>query len=252
MESITIHDAVITIFKAKTLSDGKSIDDNVSPVFFFDPHSHLGAPLKHKQIIEGFERVDFLTAMRNPLYTTASSIKKGYYTDKAVTYNLMKSSFMSFVQKYPAEWKNNSYVILFEDEKLFPEDTFRALCSTFSVPYDEKMLTANEEGPTSRGYAIRGFDTEPVTRKLDDIFSENDMKYLYCIFRRIMERYGYKNIYPDLNYSRDCDELFNIVYEKNYMCYEKKYFLEVLAELEKFSSELPDDYFWPDKIDMRK
>lgn len=246
--SITLHDAVVTAFKAKMLSSGKPVDDNTPLAFFFDSHSRFGAALKHKKIIDSFENPKFLTAMRNPLYTTASSIKKGYYINKSVTYNLMKSSFLSALQKYPVEWKNNSHVILFEDEKLFPEKTFRSLCQTFSVPYDEIMLTANEEGPTSRGYAIRGFDTEPVTRKLDDIFSENDMKYLYCIFRRIMDKYGYPNIYPDINYCEDSDKLFNKVYEKDLICYSKEEFLSALSELKGFSSELSDNHFLPDKI----
>lgn len=246
--SITLHDAVVTTFKAKMLSLGKPCDGSISPAFLFDSHSRFGAALKHKKIIDSFENTKFLTAMRNPLYTTASSIKKGYYTNKSVTYNLMRSSFLSAVQKYPIEWKDNSHVILFEDEKLFPKKTFHALCRTFSVPYDEIMLTANEEGPTSRGYAIRGFDTEPVTRKLDDIFSENDMKYLYYIFRRVMDKYGYPNIYSDINYSEDSDKLFNKVYEKDLICYNKADFLDVLSELKEFSSELSDDYFLPDKI----
>lgn len=248
ISSITLHDAIVTAFKAKMLSAGKPVDDGIPLAFFFDSHSRFGAALKHKKIIDSFEKPSFLTAMRNPLYTTASSIKKGYYTNKSITYNLMKSSFLGAVQKYPAEWKDNSHVILFEDEKLFPEKTFRSLCRTFSVPYDDIMLTANEEGPTSRGYAIRGFDTEPVTRKLDDIFSENDMKYLYCIYRKIMDKYGYKNIYPDINYSEDSDKLFNKVYEKNYICYDKKDFLDALSELKDFSSKLSDDHFLPDKI----
>lgn len=250
-ESLTIYDSIVAVFKAKMLSQGKSIDDNIVPVFFFDSHSRVNAAIKHKSIINTFENVSFLTSFRNPLYTTASSIKKGYYIDKTVTYNLMRLNFFGFVQDFSSQWKEKCYVILFEEAKLFPERTFCAFCDVFDVPYSNEMLTANDEGPTCRGYAIRGFDTEPVTRKLDDVFSEKDMMYLSYVYRKVMNKYGYtipsgtNNIIDD---EMVCSDLFQNAYDKNLIVYDKNDFLKTLIKLEKYGDSLLDNHFFPYKI----
>lgn len=187
----TIKEIVISIFQAKMLCENKNPDINYVPVFIFDAHSRVDAFLKHRKIIELFDEYAFYSSFRNPLYMTASSIKSDYYVSKEIAIRLLKMNELLFLHNIPEEWKNKYYISRFEDEKLYPEKTFRAICKTFKVKYSSNMLLVNETGPTCRGYEIRGFDTEPVTRKLDDIFSEDDEKYLMYIYEDVLIRYHY-------------------------------------------------------------
>jgi hypothetical protein len=166
-------------------------------VFIFDAHSRIDALLKHSKIIEKFNDYCFFSSYRNPLYITASSIKSDYYISSDVTYRLLNMNIFSFLQDISDEWKEKYYISKFEDEKLYPEETFKAICRHFGVDYSSKMMTANETGPTCRGYEIRGFDTEPVTRKLDDVFTEKDMLFLKSIYQIVLRKYRYENYYVD-------------------------------------------------------
>jgi len=124
---------------------------------------------------------------------TASSIKSNYYVNLDITKRLIMLNIMGFIQNFPKKWKSKYYISRFEDEKLYPEQTFKAICSFLGVSYSDDMLLANEEGPTCRGYVIKGFDTEPVTRKLNDIFSDEDIIFLEKIYSKIMSKYHYIN-----------------------------------------------------------
>lgn len=243
INELRIENIIECIFISKMFAEGKKIDDSIDPVFIFDPHSHINAVLKHMGLIDLLEDVSFLTSVRNPIYTIASSIKSGYYTDKSIAYNLMKSSVLEFVQKLPDRYKDKYFVTIFENEKLNPENTFKLICEFYGIPYVSEMLKANDEGPTCRGYAIRGFDTEPVTRSLSDIFSNEDLNCLYDIFRKFLEFYNYS--ISEGKY--DIDKCFLLI--NNFKCgISRKDFISVLSDIKEFMDKIDEDYKFPKAI----
>ena len=243
---IGIREIIICLFQAKMLSENKTISSNITPVFIFDPHSRVDAAIKHKEIIELFQDYVFYSAYRNPVYMTASSIKSNYYINLDVTKRLIMLNVMGFMQNFPKNWKSKYYISRFEDEKLYPEQTFRAICSFLEVDYSDDMLLANEEGPTCRGYTIKGFDTEPVTRKLNDIFSDEDIILLEKIYSRIMTKYHYID-YVKKNIIVDENKMF-IKAEKFLKFINRKEFIFSLKEFDKSISNM-EEWFFPRLIE---
>ena len=244
--SIGIREIIICLFQAKMLSEKKTISDNMTPVFIFDPHSRVDAALKHKEIIELFQDYIFYSSYRNPIYMTASSIKSNYYVNLDITKRLIMLNIMGFIQNFPKKWKSKYYISRFEDEKLYPEQTFKAICSFLGVSYSDDMLLANEEGPTCRGYVIKGFDTEPVTRKLNDIFSDEDIIFLEKIYSKIMSKYHYIN-YVEKYSIVDENKMF-IKAEKFLKSINRKEFIFSLKEIEKSISNM-GEWFFPKLIE---
>jgi len=241
---VSIREIIITLFQAKMICEDKNIKNISHPVFVFDAHSRIDALLKHSKIIETFDDFCFFSSYRNPLYITASSIKSDYYISSDVAYRLLKMNIFSFLQDISDEWRKKYYISKFEDEKLYPEETFRTICHHFGVEYCSTMMTANETGPTCRGYEIRGFDTEPVTRKLDDVFSEADMIFLKSIYQVVLRKYGYEDYFVD-----DVTFENKVQFEKT----DEKYLIHISGEelqenLMKIFNEIKkaeDDWFFP-------
>ena len=155
-------------------------------------------------------------------------------------------NIMGFIQNFPKKWKSKYYISRFEDEKLYPEQTFKAICSFLGVSYSDDMLLANEEGPTCRGYVIKGFDTEPVTRKLNDIFSDEDIIFLEKIYSKIMSKYHYIN-YVEKYSIVDENKMF-IKAEKFLKSINRKEFIFSLKEIEKSISNM-GEWFFPKLIE---
>lgn len=245
---VTLREIIIVMFQAKMICEGKKIKSDSHPVFIFDAHSRIDALIKHKKIIEMFDDFCFYSSYRNPVYITASSIKSNYYISQELTDRLLKMNIFEFLQDISDEWKEKYFISKFEDEKLYPEETFKAICRQFGVKYSPSMMLANEIGPTCRGYEIRGFDTEPVTRKLDDIFSEDDMFFLKIVYQFILRKYGYKDYFIEDSFFEN-KKLFEKVNEKYLMYISKDELQDLLIEILNVYKTRARKWYFPKLIE---
>ena len=248
LKQITFKDIVLAVYYAKTLCEGKRFDEQFT-VLVFDAHSRADAAFKHRKLIEQFDNVCFLTTIRNPLNTTASSIKGGHYCSKVTMLHLLRPCYFDYAQSFPEKWKRKFFAIRFEDGKLNPAKTFKTLSNMVGFKYSDIMLESDEEGLTSRGYPVRGFDLEPVKRSLNDVFSKSDIDYLSAVFEKLMLQYHYISS-PLTDTCHNMSELFCTAYSSFNIPVCRSDFIEVLESVRQFSASIDRAYFFPKLIEV--
>ena len=94
----------------------------------------------------------------------------------------------------------DSVVVRFEDGKLNPEATFRALAAFLDLPYTETMTycsSGGEHDPYLGGDYCVGFNTDTVYRTYDQYANDDERYFIEYFLRDAYEYYGYDFHYYD-------------------------------------------------------
>lgn len=127
-----------------------------------------------------------------------SGEKPGIVND-AVSIRVLNRSFM-------IDWQDRLYhdsvLVRFEDGKLNPNATFRALAAFLDLPYTESMTYCSEYGDRRGGEAITkgnaaGFDPVTVYRTYDEFANTAERYYIEYFLRDAYQFYGYDFHYYD-------------------------------------------------------
>lgn len=104
------------------------------------------------------------------------------------------------------DWQDRLYhdsvLVRFEDGKLNPNATFRALAAFLDLPYTESMTYCSEYGDRRDGEAITkgnaaGFDPVTVYRTYDEFANTAERYYIEYFLRDAYQFYGYDFHYYD-------------------------------------------------------
>ena len=174
----------------------------IAPAVFFQPHFHnifkyikTFTPMRRFTTSHGATvRFMFKSAQEVP----EEGEKQNVVSD-AVTERVLNRSFM--VDPEDRLYKD-SVVVRFEDGKLNPDATFRALAAFLDLPYTESMTYCSENGvkrtgqTAEGGYAV-GFDPVTVYRTYDDFINDSERCFIEYFLRDAYEHYGYDFQYYD-------------------------------------------------------
>ena len=108
---------------------------------------------------------------------------------------LARVSFRGFMKDPQERIFKDSVVVRFEDAKLNPTATFRALTEFLDLPYTESMTYCSFNGQRMEAYSedgtAEGFDTEAVYRTHDEFATDAERCYIEYFLRDAYEYYGY-------------------------------------------------------------
>lgn len=154
----------------------------VVPVILWEPH--LNWKEEYDPITLGFPYRIVLNSMRDPIvmigrtYESEGSI--WLYGEYALAHNMNP------------ELRKQYYAYRFEDLKMYPETTCRALCQLLNVPYTSNMLQSNYSYNAPGGDTVTGFDMAPLHRNVGLALSQFDQVRLRIFFDPILRHYGYE------------------------------------------------------------
>lgn len=198
----------------------------IVPALFFQPHfgrvenewnvldngviaitNHAENELRESGLMDGFPYIKTFTPLRRPTTSYGATVKfnwrqyklgiyhqevdeaekeKPRFFDDGLMRRMLNRSFMVA----PGDpLYADSRIIRFEDAKLEPTASFTALAGFLDVPYTDSMTYCSDSsGRDPRGV---GFSTEPVYRKYEKFFDNNERKLLEYMFSDVYRIYGY-------------------------------------------------------------
>jgi len=202
----------------------------ITPTLFFQPHFHTmdydllyddsGHTMLTSEnydklcaspLLRGFKYVKTLTPMRRPTTSYGASVKfmwketregvneKGQTLvvgDEIYT-RLCNRSFMVDSQE---RLFMDSILVRFEDAKLNPTATFKALAAFLDIPYTQSMTYCSmygERDPESLEGNDIGFSTAAVYRTYDEFANDAERYFLEYFLRDVYEYCGYDFKYYD-------------------------------------------------------
>lgn len=182
INQFTLPELLRAYFIYKYHKDKPHMNPRIVPVILWEPRINainLSAPL-----VLDFPYRTVLDSMRNPIIT----VGRIYRLDGSI----FITQYLSVGLLIHPELRKDYYGYRFEDLKTYPEETCRALCETLNVPYDPDMLNTEEEMQGKDGEAsVRGFDTAPLHRNIDAIYSRFDQCRLQIFFDSMLRHFGY-------------------------------------------------------------
>lgn len=156
--------------------------------------------LKEDSLFKNFKYIKTFTPMRRITNSYAATIHfmKTYKDNqntvikaKALINRVMNQSY--YIDESDPLFRDSS-LVRFEDGKLNPEATFRALAEFLDVPYTQSMTYCSEHGvhdvETLEGNAI-GFDAKSVYKKYEEYANDAERFILEYFSREAMETYEY-------------------------------------------------------------
>lgn len=154
----------------------------VAPVILWEPH--YDRKHEYDPLTLTFPYHFVLNSMRNPTAQMASQYKFGKFIFP------LNTEYLLAAEMHP-DLRRHYYAYCFEDLKLYPEEMCRRLCELFDVPYTEKMLGADSAYQTEYGETLTCFDTRPLYRSVDAVFSQFDQVRIQIYYDMILRHYGY-------------------------------------------------------------
>ncbi len=181
-ETFTIPQLFRAYFIHKYYHDKPNANPRIAPTILWEPH--MEELEFHNPLIFDFTYRMVLNSFRDPV-TTAG---RAYQRDGS---NYIIREMWIGCSMHP-ELQEHYYAYRFEDLKTHPVETCEALCEVFNVPYDPDMLKADVEMQGINGEAsVRGFDTSPLQRNIDSVFSRFDQIRLQIFYDVLLRHYGY-------------------------------------------------------------
>lgn len=120
-----------------------------------------------------------------------SDVEEKYAMDDVPINHIFNRSFM-------IDWQDrlfkDSILVRFEDGKLNPKATFKALAAFLDLPYTESMTYCSmygERDPESLEGNDIGFSTAAVYRTYDDYANDAERAFIEYFMRDVYEYYGY-------------------------------------------------------------
>lgn len=223
LRHVTLKDALVSYYLGlPSFRQHLDTSARIVPVVFFQPHFHLlqvdWSPIneggtiltssaieavRQSGLLQGFKYVKTFSPMRRVTTSHAATVRFAWYqveTGQTVSNpNTGKPVMLSDVygerianQTYFVDKKDrlfaDSRLVRFEDAKLNPTATFRALAEFLDIPYTESMTRCDS--------AI-GFSTDAVYRTYDEFSDPNERKLLEYLLRDTYRHYGYDFHYYD-------------------------------------------------------
>ena len=227
-------DLLTAIYLGQTQWDrARDPASRIAPALFFQPHFRTITYLLHLRdggdaclesreadeilrspIFDGFPYVKTFTPLRRFTTSYGATVRYGivhsdfeaaakeaeqYHTGidpffaDSLSHKILNRSFLTDPRERPYR---DSVIVRFEDAKLCPEATFRALAAFLDLPYTESMRgcsRAGERDPLSEDdpSAARGMDPSAVYRTYDDYAGDPERILIEWCFRDACAAYGY-------------------------------------------------------------
>lgn len=202
----------------------------ITPAVFFQPHFPnivygLNVDAKNRTVLKseeydktmqspifrGFKYIKTFTPMRRFTTSHGATVKFMYKSSQveakegeaqavvpdAVSQRVLNRSFM-------VDWLDRLYadcvLVRFEDAKLNPTATFKALAAFLDLPYTESMTYCSlngERDPESLEGNDIGFSTAAIYRTYDEYVNDAERIYIEYFLRDAYEAYGYDFHYYD-------------------------------------------------------
>lgn len=211
-DQFTLPELFRIYFIYKYHRDKSDMNPRIVPMILWEPH--LNAVDIHNPLILGFQYIFVLNTFRDPVQT----VGRIYQREGSI----FIPQVMWIGYSMHPELRKHYYSYRFEDLKLHPKETCKALCEVLNVPYDPNMLNSDitEQGINGEA-AVRGFDLTPLNRNIDSAYSQFDQVRLRIFYDAILRHYDYPTFDFDECPMNDDDVAFLIKfpfkYEKDYV-----------------------------------
>ena len=259
LRPVTLKDTLVANFLGYTALNA-NIDPaaRITPAIMLQPHFHnmiyelrldtteTAALLASKQydeirnspLFHQFKYIKTFTPMRR--FTTSygatvrfmeDGLKDDQVLPDVLLQRVLNRSFMVDPQDI---LYRDSVLVRFEDGKLNPTATFKALAAFLDLPYTESMTYCSDQAgvnPESMKGNVRGFDPATVYRTYDEYADDAERTLLEALMQDVYKQYGYDFQYYhgeelteewlDETLSR-CDCLYRKIRETFPQAYEKK------------------------------
>lgn len=237
MKNRTLKDVMVGLYLRDLNTLQRTLDRNsrIVPAIFFQPHfpnvkydlrvdenaqravlySKQYEKIREAPFFQGFKYIKTFTPMRRPTTSYGAAIKfmanelkeiedselensdeaRGF--DDALFGRVLNRSFMIDPED---RLYHDSILVRFEDGKLNPKATFRALAAFLDLPYTESMTYCSDQGerdPESYKGNARGFDPVAVYRTYDDFANREEKTFLEGFLQEAYQYYGYDFHYYD-------------------------------------------------------
>jgi len=286
----TLKDLLVAMFLVN-LQESSPFWDNASrivPAIFFQPHfyninykfqrnqkgqmmlyAEQYEEVRESPIFSGFKYIKTFTPMRCISSAHSATVKYKCYKVGLDDTTVVDDTLLGRVQNrsFMIDWQDRLFkdcrLVRFEDAKLNPEATFRALAAFLDLPYTESMTYCSTYGrhdPLSDVGNDQGFSPATIYRKNAEYANDAERAFIEFAMRDVYKYYGYDFEYYD---GQPVDEArlekwlteFTTMdkYMRSSMCafLEKKY-LDIIAEKnlppqpaghkQKFIEEFTADY----------
>ena len=215
----TLKDILVAFFMMTLKRTSPNFDESsrIVPAIFFQPHftniffgiynfqpgvaqiySKQFENIRQSPLFRGFKYIKTFTPMRRMTSSYAATIRfksgdkdENHVMDDALVNYVLNRSFM-------IDWQDrlfkDSILVRFEDGKLNPKATFKALAAFLDLPYTESMTYCSlygERDPESLEGNDIGFSTAAVYRTYDDYACDAERAFIEYFMRDVYEYYGY-------------------------------------------------------------
>ena len=230
MRDRTDKDVMVAIFMGmKESMCGTRVDSRIAPAIFFQPHFYnivysLRVGNGNQTVLEAknYEEIQQSPVFRNFKYIKTFTPMRRFTTSHGATVRFMYHEAQIADDKEAGKAKivvsdavmervlNRSFMIdpedrlykdgivaRFEDGKLNPKATFRALAAFLDLPYTESMTYCSEGGRLDPHPETKGFDPAPVFKTYDDYANDDERYFIEYFLRDAYEYYGYDFHYYD-------------------------------------------------------
>ena len=215
----TVKDIMVAMYMLTVDKTSPCMDRaaRIVPAIFFQPHfsnmffgiynfrpgvaqifSEQYEEFCNSPLFRGFKYIKTFTPMRRITTSFGATVKfkcdrtdKEHLMDDVLMNNVLNRSFMP-------DWQDrlfkDSRLVRFEDGKLNPKATFKALAAFLDLPYTESMTYCSmygERDPESLEGNDIGFSTAAVYRTYDDYACDAERAFIEYFMRDVYEYYGY-------------------------------------------------------------
>lgn len=236
MRNRTDKDILVAIcFRSKMFLHTLDPASRIAPAIFFQPHfgfnhtkmrgddfgraimsSDQYEAVKKSAVFRNFKYIKSFTPMRRITTSYGGAVRFMWDTfqatredekiyvvgDETVERLLLRGYLIDEDQRT----LRDSVIVRFEDAKLNPKATFRALAEFLDVPYTESMTACTLMGVSTDvmiEQEVHGFDTAAVYKTYDEFCSDAERCWLEYFLRDAYRYYGYDFQYYD---GREVDE----------------------------------------------
>lgn len=215
----TLKDILVALYMLSVEQTSPCMDRTarIVPAIFFQPHFsnmfyHIDnfkpcvAKLYSKPyenicqspVFHGFKYIKTFTPMRRITTSYGATVK--FKLQDTNEEHVMEDVIMTCVlnRSFMVDWQNrlfkDSRLVRFEDGKLNPKATFKALAAFLDLPYTESMTYCSlfgERDPESLEGNDIGFSTAAIYRTYDDYACDAERAFIEYFMRDAYEYYGY-------------------------------------------------------------
>lgn len=182
---------VLELFKGYFIFNtlDRSINCRITPLIVFDPH--IWQCDIYNEILHQFPYLITLTCVRNPITVFGRCYQYGLIGwDKFQTQYILASDY-AHAQFLSDRLKQEYWAFRFEDLKIQPEKTVRAICKHLNIPFEKKMMEVEVPMTDKAGQTVRGFDQAPLHRDVSKVLSDFDQLRLKIFYAPILKYYDY-------------------------------------------------------------